>query len=372
MKNFLKHVPVLFCCLLILNTLPAEADSVTPSKPNIIKTSHQPGVPSTDNTINVTWERSVDQDGDLNGYASAWDHSKDTDNLWIKNLGPNVTSVTSSGLIDASDWYFHIRAVDDTGNYSEITHIGPFSINTQPNILSVDPDNGKNDSLTIVSIIGNYFMRYPTVSIGETAINDVNVVFKSSTELTVTVPVGLSPGLHDVTVVNSNDKTSVKENGFTVLQADGNPWVNAGNDQHILFGSRVTLEGQAFPNPDGNWKYNWIMITRPADSTATIAENNTLSPSFTPDKIGTYRISFTAEDSDGRISTPDTVNVLVYKTETIDVNKDSAVDLTDIILVLQMLAGYNPDGIQAGADVDSDGRIGMPEVVCILRIVSGS
>ncbi len=347
----------------------------SPSKPNIIYTSHQSGVTSTDNTIDIAWERSTDPDEDLNGYASAWNQSKDTANLWIKNLGPNATSVTSNELPDAPDWYFHIRAVDDTGKYSDIAHMGPFSINTQPNILSVDPGNGKNDSLTIVSIIGNYFMRYPTiptVSIGETAINDVNVVFKSETELTVTVPAELAPGTYDIRVVNSNGKIGSKENGFTVLPADNNPWVNAGDDQHILFGNMVKLEGQAFSNPDENWKYNWTMIARPADSTAVIAGNNTLALSFTPDKTGTYRINFTATDGEGRISTPDTVNIVVYKTELIDVNKDSAVDLTDIILVLQMLAGLNPDGIQTGADVDSDGRIGMPEAVCILRIVSSA
>jgi hypothetical protein len=55
-----------------------------------------------------------------------------------------------------------------------------------------------------------------------------------------------------------------------------------------------------------------------------------------------------------------------------DINQDKQVDLTDAILVLQIMSGITPNGTtNKGADVNGDGKIGMEEVVYILQVVSG-
>lgn len=55
-----------------------------------------------------------------------------------------------------------------------------------------------------------------------------------------------------------------------------------------------------------------------------------------------------------------------------DINKDGQIDLTDAILVLQVLAGLEPAlPVYKQADVNEDGKIGLEEVIYILQKVSG-
>lgn len=59
-----------------------------------------------------------------------------------------------------------------------------------------------------------------------------------------------------------------------------------------------------------------------------------------------------------------------------DINNDTRVDLADAILALKIIGGLNPDGIRAdyaisGADVNKNGRIGLPEAIYILQKVAG-
>jgi len=50
-----------------------------------------------------------------------------------------------------------------------------------------------------------------------------------------------------------------------------------------------------------------------------------------------------------------------------DIDGKGSVDLADAILVLQVLAGINPPDVNVGADVNSDNKIGLEEVVYILQ-----
>ncbi|MCP4352366.1 MAG: hypothetical protein GY795_43460, partial [Desulfobacterales bacterium] len=69
-------------------------------------------------------------------------------------------------------------------------------------------------------------------------------------------------------------------------------------------------------------------------------------------------------------------NELAFETHVMpgDVNGDNTVDLTDAVLGLKVLAGADTDDaeIHAGADVDGDGKIGMDDILYILRKVLSS
>ena len=55
-----------------------------------------------------------------------------------------------------------------------------------------------------------------------------------------------------------------------------------------------------------------------------------------------------------------------------DINKDGQVNLTDAILVLQVMAGVEPAStIHKQADVNGAGKIGLDEVIYILQEVCG-
>ncbi|MGD9972826.1 MAG: DUF1566 domain-containing protein [Desulfatirhabdiaceae bacterium] len=64
----------------------------------------------------------------------------------------------------------------------------------------------------------------------------------------------------------------------------------------------------------------------------------------------------------------------IYESQTYlkgDLNDDGNVDLTDLMLALQVLAGQQPTGLNPAADVDGDSRIGLAEVIFILQKVVG-
>jgi RHS repeat-associated protein len=87
------------------------------------------------------------------------------------------------------------------------------------------------------------------------------------------------------------------------------PLANAGPDQTVRVTELVTLNGRASSDPDGNpITYAWSLTNRPAGSTAVLAGANTVAPTFTVDKPGSYVASLVVND--GKLnSAPDTVTI---------------------------------------------------------------
>lgn len=55
-----------------------------------------------------------------------------------------------------------------------------------------------------------------------------------------------------------------------------------------------------------------------------------------------------------------------------DINGDSQVDLTDVLLSLQVVSGIIPTAnINAVADVNNDQKIGIEEAIYMMQVVSG-
>jgi len=89
------------------------------------------------------------------------------------------------------------------------------------------------------------------------------------------------------------------------------PVADAGTDQDVDTGSGVTLNGSDSSDPDDGplpLSYSWVLDTVPADSTATLANANTASPTFTADMDGTYTATLVVNDG-ADDSAPDSVTV---------------------------------------------------------------
>lgn len=89
------------------------------------------------------------------------------------------------------------------------------------------------------------------------------------------------------------------------------PVANAGMDQNdVVLGKTVILDGSASSDPDGDTLvYTWSMITRPAESGATLSNTTAKKPTFTVDEVGSYTIQLIVDD--GRVySLPDSVIVI--------------------------------------------------------------
>jgi len=87
---------------------------------------------------------------------------------------------------------------------------------------------------------------------------------------------------------------------------------------------------------------------------------------------GVYEVTFTVTDGEEKT---DNASVTVTVCPPGDINGNGKVEMTDAILILQILAGTegtDPNNIHSAADVNDDDQIGMVEVIYILRKLSGS
>lgn len=79
------------------------------------------------------------------------------------------------------------------------------------------------------------------------------------------------------------------------------PVANAGVNQSVTTGARVTLNGSASNDANGDvLTYNWFFVTKPSGSSAILTGTSTVLPSFTADVAGTYVIGLTVND--GKVS----------------------------------------------------------------------
>jgi parallel beta-helix repeat protein len=114
---------------------PFYIDATGPGLATLLSSgSHIISVWYNDNTVDINWTTATDAGGSgLDGYSIVWDETPDTVSGTTKNIEEGITSDTSSALTNGNSHYFHIRAVDNAGNWGATEHYGPFYID------SVDP-----------------------------------------------------------------------------------------------------------------------------------------------------------------------------------------------------------------------------------------
>jgi hypothetical protein len=117
-----------------------QIDTTLPSNPTSYSSNPAINVWSSDNTVDISWSGDSDSPSGIHGFSFLWDQSPATapDNT----EDTTGTSITSPVLADGSNWYFHVRAVDNAGNWaSGAYHVGPFEIDTAPP-STPSPDDG--------------------------------------------------------------------------------------------------------------------------------------------------------------------------------------------------------------------------------------
>ncbi len=105
-------------------------DATAPTNPSLSSTSHEPGVPSSDNTVQVGFTGAFDAVSGVDGFSYAWTTSPSTVPDQTKEAEQNATSATSPPLADGDSHWFHLRTRDNAGNWSAPSHLGPFVIET--------------------------------------------------------------------------------------------------------------------------------------------------------------------------------------------------------------------------------------------------
>ena len=103
-------------------------DDTPPINPTTVtSTSHSIGVWSTDRTIDMTWSGATDNVSGVQGYA--WVVSTSPTTIPGDTIETTGTNVTVGPLGDSSNWYFHIKTIDNADNWNQTAvHRGPYRI----------------------------------------------------------------------------------------------------------------------------------------------------------------------------------------------------------------------------------------------------
>jgi hypothetical protein len=154
----------------------------------------------------------------------------------------------------------------------------------------------------------------------------------------------------NLSVVRTNLTTRYDELGESVnlpdfeLLLNRQPIANAGEDLTGLVGGEVTLDGSQSTDIDGdNLTYQWTLIESPVGSIASLSNENSISPSLTPDMLGSYSIGLTVHD--GELSSD--VDVVVISPENQLPVSDAGEDFSIVVgesLTLDGSNSYDPEG----------------------------
>jgi V8-like Glu-specific endopeptidase len=114
-------------------------DGTAPTNPTLINSNPPPSVWTNDNTVEVSWSGHSDGSGSgVDGFSIEWSNSPTTiPDAVLDTTGTNTTSPSLAG----GDWYFHIRTLDNVGNWNvSAVHAGPFKIDIDaPTSNAVSP-----------------------------------------------------------------------------------------------------------------------------------------------------------------------------------------------------------------------------------------
>ena len=119
-------------------------------------------------------------------------------------------------------------------------------------------------------------------------------------------------GVYVASLVVSDSKSDSSNQSLTRITAstvaNSPPVANAGTAQTVTTAGTVTLAGSATDANSDTLTYKWYLVTKPTNSTATLALSTTTAPTFTPDQVGIYVVVLIAND--GKVdSAPSSVTI---------------------------------------------------------------
>ncbi len=156
-------------CAATVHAGPFWVDTTPPAAATALaSSSHAVGVPSNDPTVDVQWQAALDQAGlsGIDGYAVEFEANSGWTCDEVLDLEEGTLSTTSPVLADG-EWYFHLCARDNAGNWGPVASLGPFVIETLPPGAA----SGLASSSHAVGVLSND----PTVDVSWQAAPDLEV-----------------------------------------------------------------------------------------------------------------------------------------------------------------------------------------------------
>ena len=144
-----------------------------------------------------------------------------------------------------------------------------------------------------------------------------NATLSSATSVKPTFNADLA-GTYVATLVVSDGKSNSDLSVVSILASASNlaPVANLGTNQSVVLGSKVTVNGSASSDPNGDLlSYRWSLLYKPVGSSASLSSASTVTSSFTADLTGTYLVGLTVND--GKLdSLPSVITVTAAKANT--------------------------------------------------------
>jgi hypothetical protein len=132
---------------------------------------------------------------------------------------------------------------------------------------------------------------------------------------------------------------------LTVAEDNAAPEAKAGEDALGVVAKKVTLDGSASSDPDGDeLTYSWAITAKPEGSAAAFADAKVAKPELTPDKPGEYQIELTV--SDGELTSKDTLKLTIKATNaapTANAGPDQGAVVLDSTVTLDGSASADAD-----------------------------
>ncbi len=165
-------------------------------------------------------------------------------------------------------------------------------------------------------------LRFKTIAwVTATLVVSAAVSVSAASKVTIChIPPGNPGNAHTIAVGEPAVAAHVANHGDTLgaCETDNHPpEADAGEDQCLLLGDEAKLDGSGSSDQDGDpLTFSWELTRKPDGSTQTLSGADTVSPTFTPDRLGEFRARLTV--SDGELTDDDSVSVFVTMQPTLD------------------------------------------------------
>jgi len=311
-------------------------------------------------TIKLNGSGSSDIDDDALSYI--WNFTSVPYGSEINNSSFSNNTFMAPTFTPDRDGDYTIELIVDDGNSTDndFVKIVIIPANTQPiadagedlnisvgSLVSLDGSNSidnDNNDLT-------YKWSFTTLPDGSSSnLNETNI---SNPNFTPDIN-----GTYEVQLIVNDGTIDSEPDTITIIASLSNtiPIANAGVDQYIDAGTSITLDGsRSYDSDEDNLTYLWSFSSVPDGSGITdnnFSNQNTQSPSFTPDIQGDYHIQLIVND--GTInSNSDSVVITALNTQIDGTDNDGDYIPDNIEAILGMDPSNddeNNNGIQDGLD----------------------
>jgi len=233
---------------------------------------------------------------------------------WSLSNVPTGSTAALSSTISPNPKF----TADVTGTYTAILVVNDGKADSLSSVVVITASAANSAPVANAGLAQSVRLN-DTVTLDGTGSSDANNDFLSYKWTLITKPTGSAAILSTSTsskptfradvagtfvatlIVNDGKVDSVAAaTTVSVATANAEPIANAGVNQNVTAGSSVTLDGTNSSDANRDpLTYRWVIMSKPAGSSATLANPTSAKPTFTADLVGPYVVSLIVND--GRV-----------------------------------------------------------------------